>query len=302
MQITILLHHNKVFDFTPNWFDWITLLLTIASILGAYLVSESVFKKQQKNKEKEDKELENSESLLLKNNLETIQQPIEKQIKSLEEYMEKKDFRLSFYSEIQVDFLQFISVKDIYKKYGFENTENIKIINSLMTSLYSLYDFRGSLRSEVRTYIKKYNYHEQKFYKYRGLLYTKYFELCNSRAENIINENGIKKFSFNVNDKFMAEYTQLRVTTFNDNEIIDNNGLKNRNLLIERFVKPLIEISTKFIPEDYNAIEIGDIANQVLSAFDDMEHVTGKHMNALKGHIDSLESVNSKIKKFEKLK
>jgi hypothetical protein len=302
MQITILLHHNKILNFTPNWFDWLTLLLTIASILGAYLVSESVFKRQQKNKEKEDKELENSENLLFKNNLEIIKKPIEDQITSIKDYMKKKDFRLSFYSEIQVDFLQFISVKEIYKKYGFENIEHIKTINSLMTNLYSLYDFRGSLRSEVRTYIEKYNYHEQQFYKYRGLLYTKYFELCNSRAESIINENGIKKFSFNVNDKFMSEYTQLRFDTFKDIEIINNNGLKDRKLLIERFVKPLIEISTKFIPEDYNAIEIGDIANQVLTAFDDMEHITGKHMNAIKAHIDSLESVNSKIKKFEELK
>ena len=302
MQIIILLHHNKIFDFTPNWFDWLTILLTIASILGAYLVSESVFTRQQRDKEKEDKELENSENLLLKNNLETIQEPIKKQIKSLEEYMEKKDFRLSFYSEIQVDFLQFISVKDIYKKYGFENPETIQTVNSLMTSLYSLYDFRGSLRSEVRTYIEKYNYHEQKFYKYRGLLYTKYFELCNSRTEDIINENGIKKFSINLNDKFMVEYTQLRFSTFNDKEIIDNNGLKNRNLLIEKFVKPLIEIAAKFIPEDYNAIEISDIANQVLSAFDDMEHVTGKHMNAIKGHIESLESVKNKITTFGELK
>jgi hypothetical protein len=302
MQMTILLHHNTIFDFTPNWFDWLTLLLTIASILGAYLVSESVFKREQKNKEKENTELENSENLLLKNNLETIQKPIVKQIESLEEYMSSNEFKLSFYSDIQVDFLQFISVKDIYKKYGFENTENTKKINSLMTNIYSLYDFRGSLRSEVRTYNVKHNYHEQQFYKYRGLLYTKYFELCNLRAENIIKEKGIKKFSFNVDDNFMTEYTQLRVATFNDNEIIDNNGLKNRSLLIERFVKPLIEISAKFIPEDYNAIEISDISNQVLSAFNDMEHVTGKHMNAIKGHIDSLKSVNSKIIEFEKLK
>lgn len=302
MQLTILLHHNKIFDFTPNWFDWLTLLLTIASIIGAYLVAESVYKREHTDKKKENKELENSQNELLKNNLEEIKKPISKQIDSLKEYIEKKDFRLSFYSEIQVDFLQFISVKDIYKKHDFENKENIKIINRLFTSLYSLYDFRGSLRSEVRTYIEKYNYHEQMFYKYRGLLYTKYFELINLRAENIINESGIKKFSFNDKDKFMTEYTQLRVKTFTDNEIIDKNGLKDRNLLIARFVTPLINIASKYIPEDNNAIEISEISNQVLSAFNDMEHVTEKHMNAIQGHIDSLKSVNEKINEFEKIK
>lgn len=302
MQLTILLHHNTFLDFTPNWFDWLTLLLTIASILGAYFVAESVYKREQKDKKKETQELQNSENQLLKNNLEEIKKPILKQIESLNEYIEKNDFRLSFYSEIQVDFLQFISVKEIYRKHNFQNKENVEIINRLMTSLYSLYDFRGSLRSEVRTYIEKYNYHEQKFYKYRTLLYTKYFELCNSRANSIVNENGIKKWSFNTDDKFMAEYSKLRNVTFQDEEVIYNNGLKDRKLLIERFVKPLIETSQKYIPEDYNAIEITDIANEVFSSFTDMEHVTGKHMNAIKGHIDLLKSVNDKINEFEVLK
>lgn len=301
MQFTILLHHNKIFNFTPNWFDWMTLLLTIASIIGAYLVAESVYKREQSNKKSENKELENSENELLKNNLEEIKKPILMQIESLKEYIEKKDFRLSFYSEIQVDFLQFISVKEIYKKHDFENKINIKVINRLFTSLYSLYDFRGSLRSEVRTYIEKYNYHEQIFYKYRGILYTKYFELCNLRAENIINQNEVKKFSFKVNDKFMAEYTKLRGETFGDNQIIDNNGVKDRKLLIEKFVKPLIEIAAKYIPEDYNAIEISEVSNQVLSAFNDMEHVTEKHMKSIQGYIDSLESVTKKINEFEKV-
>ena len=190
-------------------------------------------------------------------------------------------------------------LKTYIKKHDFENKENIKVINRLCTSLYSLYDFRGSLRSEVRTYIEKYNYHEQMFYKYRGLLYTKYFELCNLRAENIINENGFKKFSFNVNDKFMTEYTNLHGQTFGDNEIIDNNGLQDRILLIEKYVILLIEFAAKYIPEDYNAIEISEVSNQVISAFNDMKHVTEKHMNAIQGHINSLESVSKKINEFE---
>ena len=95
-----------------------TLLLTIASIIGAYLVAESVYKREQRDKKAENKELENSENELLKNNLEEIKKPILKQINSLKEYIIEKDFHLFFHSEIQVDFLQFISVKDIYKKHG----------------------------------------------------------------------------------------------------------------------------------------------------------------------------------------
>ena len=55
MILNILVHHNEIFNFTPNWFDWLTLLLTIASILGAYFVSESVYKREQKYKKREYK-------------------------------------------------------------------------------------------------------------------------------------------------------------------------------------------------------------------------------------------------------
>jgi len=170
-----------------------------------------------------------------------------------------------------------------------------------MTSLYSLYDFRESLRNEVRTYIEKYNYHEQKFYNYRNLMYTKYFELCNSRAEEIVSENGIKKWAFNQNDNFMSEYSGLRNTTFDDKEIIENNGLNSRELMIERFIKPLVEISSKYIPEDYNAIEINEISNDVLAAFIYMKHVTDKHFIAIKSHIKSLEKVNAQMKSFKNI-
>jgi hypothetical protein len=302
MQLTIQLSFHRIFDFTPNWFDWLTLILTIASIIGAYWVAKTVYGKEKDDKKLEDKELENSENLLFINNLETIQKPIISQIKSLKEYVDIQDFRLSFNPEIQVDFLQFINIKDIYKKHGFDNKKNIEIINNLMTSLYSLYDFRASLRNEVRTYIEKYNYHEQKFYNYRSLMYTKYFELCNTRAEKIVNENGIKKWVFNQNDKFMSEYSALRNKTFDDKEIIENNGLISRDFMIERFINPLVEISSKYIPEDYNAIEINELSNDVRAAFIDMTHVTEKHFIAIRSHIKSLENVNAQMKFFNKIK
>lgn len=282
----------------PNWFDFISLLVTVASIFGAYWIAETVYSREKSDKKVEDISIIYSENELFKNNIKSIQKPITNQIAAIDEYLTKMDFRMKFYAEIQVDFLQFVSIKDIYRKYGFNNKTKIEEINQLMTSLYTLYDFRESLRSEIRTYIEKYNYHEQKFYSYRLLLYTKYFQLCNERSMEISFENGIKRWSFDVYDKFMAEYSELTLKTFQDEEVMVENTLISRDKLTEKFIKPLNSISAKYVPEDYNAIEINQISNEVVHAFDDMEHITKKHFKVLEGYKSSLKDVNEKIESF----
>lgn len=292
--ITILLFQST----SPNWFDYVSLALTIASIFGAYLIAEKVYSREKSDKKVESISLQYSENKLFTNNLNSIKAPILKQIDAINGYLDKQDFNMIFYPEIQVDFLQFISLKDIYRKYGFNNNAKIAEINKLMTNLYSLYDFRESLRSEVRTYLEKYNNHEQKFFSYKSLLYTRYFELCNKRNTSFKNENGIKKWTFDKDDHFMKEYSKLVLDTFDDKDIMENNALKSRDKLIEKFVIPLMKISAKYVPEDYSAIEINDISNQVVAAYSDMEITTQKHFTTLKSYVESLETVINKITNF----
>ena len=284
--------------YSPNWFDYVSLLVTVASIFGAYIIAEKVYNREKGDKRVEDISLQYSENELFKNNLNSIKAPISKQINAIQEYLDNQDFNMVFYPEIQVDFLQFISLKDIYRKYGFNNKEKIAEINKLMTNLYSLYDFRTSLRSEVRTYIEKYNNHEQKFFNYKSLLYFRYYELCYERNTGINNQGDVKKWSFDKGDHFMIEYTQSVFDTYDDKEVMENYTLKSRDKLIEKFVIPLMQISAKHIPEDNNAIEINDISNQVIAAFGDMEIITKKHFATLKSFKESLEIINKKITKF----
>ncbi|MES2574703.1 MAG: hypothetical protein V4572_07155 [Bacteroidota bacterium] len=287
---------------TPNWFDWFSLIsslvISATSIFLAFYLAERIYKKEKTDRNTEDLDIQNSEVQLFKNSLTELNSAIEKQIIDLQSYIDNKDFKLIFHSSIQVDFLQFINVKYLYKNAGFNNIEDISSINNLMTSLYTLYDFRESLRDEVRTYLKKYNYHESKFYLYRQLLYTKYFSICNVRAESIIIDEGVKKWKFHDDDKFMPRYTELILKTSQDTSIIDNNGLKDRAKLNSEFVVPLINIAFEYVPEDLNAIEINDIGNQVNSAFIDMESITEKHFNAMESYLSNLQSINSKVKLY----
>lgn len=301
---------NSIFSFqfgefsqaSPNWFDWFSLIISVVinaiSILFAYYLGEKVYKREKRDKTQENTEIQLSEIELFKNNISQLKIAIDKQIIDLKEYIEKKDFILTFHPDIQVDFLQFIDIKYLYKNVGVGNSEAIEEINKFMTNLYTLYDFRQSLRDEVRTYNKKYNFHESKFYLYRQLLYTKYYSICNVRAESFIIENGIKKWKFKADDNFMAEYSTLIKNTFADNSIIDNNGLKDRKKLNYNFILPLAIEANKYIPEDSNAIEINDIANQVNSAFIDMESVTEKHFRTIDSYLTNLEMISGKIANY----
>ncbi len=140
---------------TPNWFDWFSLIsslvISATSIFLAFYLAERIYKKEKTDRNTEDLNIQNSEVQLFKNSLTELNSAIEKQIIDLQSYIDNKDFKLIFHSAIQVDFLQFINVKYLYKNAGFNNIEAISNINNLMTSLYTLYDFRESLRDEVIT-------------------------------------------------------------------------------------------------------------------------------------------------------
>ncbi|QEE48417.1 hypothetical protein FUA48_02145 [Flavobacterium alkalisoli] len=287
---------------SPNWFDWFSLIINIivsaASILLAFYLAERIYKKEKKDKEKDNLDLLNSEVDLFENSLIELNVAIKSQIKDLEEYVEQKNFSLKFHPDIQVDFLQFIDVKFLYKKEGLQNSESIQKTNRLLTNLYTLYDFRKSLRDELRTYIKKYNYHESKFYLYRMLLHTKYFELCNKRNIDVKIEQGIKKWSFNDDDNFMKSYTSLINKTLADEEIMSGGSLISREELTKKFIIPLAKISYEHMPEDYNAIEVNEIANQVIAAHRDMEEVTEKHFNAINSYLTNLNIITKNIEAY----
>ena len=287
----------------PNWFDWFSLIISLlvsgASIFFAFKLAEKIYLKEKTDKNFEDLELQNSEVEIFKNSLIELNDSIDKQIIDLQDHIINRDLKLVFHPEIQVDFLQFIDIKHLYKKIGFSNTQAIKKINSLMTSLYKLYDFRKSLRDEFSMYIEKYNYHESKFNLYHQLFYIKYFSICHKRAEiSITGNDGIKKWKFRVDDKFIIRYTELIEKTANDTSIIDNTGLKDKAKLNSEFVIPLTAIAYEYVPEDLDAIEINDIGNEVNSAFLDMESITTVHFNVINTYLHNLKVISFKIKEF----
>lgn len=291
-------------DSNPNWFDWLALIISsfisIFSVWGGFLIANKIYSKEKNDKIGEEKEIQESEVKLFKNSLTQLKSAIEYQIQGLEEYLAKQDFALKFHQGVQVDFLQFINIKYLYKDTGLTNQEEIKKVNKLLSTLYTLSDFRTSLRDEFRTFIKKYGFHEDKFYFYRKLLYTKYFELCNQRSSDFESHGGKKKWNFHADDYFMIEYSRLRDKIFNDKDVISENGLKDRKLFSERFVVPLIHLSSRFLPEDYNAIEVNDIANDVNSAYTDIEHVTSTHNKATKSYLNILTDAKKQIENYLK--
>lgn len=278
---------------SPNWFDWLSLvsqlIITATSIYFAYYLGERIYKRDRKNKFEEEKLNVQAENDLFKNNLIELNKNILVQIGFLNEYLTNRDFKLKLTPALQVNFLQFLNLKSVYN----QENGNIDQINNLLSSLYSIEKITNSLSKELNTYISKFNIQENKFYSYRLAYYKKFFEYSNLRAVDMIVENGVKKWKYADQDKFMIEYAKLR------NETIGNaDGTANRDLLDEKFLLPLIHLANKYIPEDYNAIEIHDIANEAHSAFQNMENLTFIHFKSIESHLKILEDTKNDIEEY----
>jgi|TARA_R100000501_G_C2627218_1_gene121097 hypothetical protein len=289
-------------SFTQNWFDILTLVLTLLALWLAFWLGERGYRREKRDKNNEEEEIESLEHKLFTNNLIQLKSSIDKQVSALKEYKEKEDFSLTFISTVQVDFLQFINIKNIYKKYGFYDKEKLDKINDLFKELYQLYDFRESLRNSVRNYISRYTDLEPGFYRYRKIMYRNFFEIYHINIKDkVVNEDGSYKYLIEDNP-FVNEFIPFIGRIHKDGDLKDKNGNLIRGKLIDKLIDPLITICGKYIPEESSAIEILDIANEVKSAWINMEAITNGHFNEIEGHISLLNSVNSKIEVFLELK
>lgn len=102
--------HGEFWNFKPNWFDWFSLLVAILSIFGGYLIATKIYSNEKRDKENEEKRLLISEVSLFKNSLAQLNASVRDQINSLQEYIERKDFKLKFNQGVHVDFLHFVNI------------------------------------------------------------------------------------------------------------------------------------------------------------------------------------------------
>lgn len=284
----------------PNWFDILSLIVTVASIIGAYLTSRYFYKKEKKDSDDDKLKITKAEINLFDNSISELKKDIQIQIDALKDYITKQDFSLSFNPNINVEFLKYIDIKTLYEVKNIEQKIDISIINELLSKLFFLKDFQSLLRNEVQVYIKRYNELEANYYDYKKLLYTEYFKLINKRVESISIVDGKKIGKFHNEDVFIREYDSLRNKVFSDTEIINNESIVSRKLLDEKFIVEVIHICEKFIPEDVDAIEFSSLANNTHSAFTDMEHITEKHINVIESYKELLEKIIEKINLYQK--
>lgn len=274
----------------PTWFDWLSLIVTVFSIIFAYFLGERNYKRQLRKKKREHKELIVSENNLFVGIISKLSTIIQKQLTNLTTYKEAvKEKNNSLVLEIETGFqiahLEFLNLKSLYEEY------NSKELNELLMNLFGLGEINNLLSEEMKSFLNSYNSYDKIFKKnYRLVLYSNFFGFSNARAENYKIEKGIKKWQYSIDDKFMQEYYKLRqVDILNEKSLADKTKI-NKNLLL-----PFIELSGKFIPEDYNAIETYNIANEAHSAFIDMENLEIAHLNVINSYIDTLTICNDKI-------
>lgn len=279
-------------DVGPTWFDWFSIGLTCITIFAAFLIAENVYKKGKRDKIESDKSLIASENDLFENNLSELKESVDIQITHLEEYLNEKNFKLKINPDLQVNFLQFVDIKCLYLNFPDNHQKKVKI-NSLLTSLYGMYDFKDNLISELRNYITKYNEFESKFKKYREIYYKKFHDYSNLRAIEFDVEAGIKKWRYNDDDKFMNGFAKLRLVSITNDE-----NSADRKKIDENFLLPLIKFSNDFIPEDVHAIETNYIANDCHASFNDIENLNNSHFKSIESFLNNLKELKTEIEAY----
>ena len=291
----------KFWSFTQNWFDILSVVLTLLSLWLAFWLGERGYKRDNKDKAKEHKQLIITEVKLFNNNLDQLLKVIDKQLAALEQYKEAKNFSLQMFPELQVDFLKFVDVKHVFEKFGFNNQENLDVVNELFSNLFAINDFRNSLRDSVRNYISRYTSFEKGFYLYRKLMYKMVHEIMRNRSIDTLSGDGGVHIDFGENH-FARDYFRLTQAVLANPDLQNEHGIVIRSRLVELFVRPAIDLSKHFIPLDEDAIQVSDIANEVNSSWINMEVVTAAHFNEIDGHIATLEKTKEKINEFLVLK
>lgn len=281
-------------DFSQNWFDVFTLVLTILSLWLAYFLGERGYKRDKKDKNKEQKQHIDTEVKLFKINLKELLTVINKQLKALELYKTEQNFSLKYYSNLQVDFLKFINQKSLYESIGFEKEKEINQINELFSLLFGLNDFRYSIKDSVRHYITRHSEFEKGFYLYRKLMYKMTHEIVNRNINDSIQVEEGYHINFG-NNEFARQFFRLNQAVLENPELLDENGNIIRPKLIDLFILPVIELCKQHIPINADAIEAADVANEVHSAWINMEKVTKAHFNEIDGHIEILKNVRDEI-------
>lgn len=288
---------ESFWDFSQSWFDVFTLIITILSLWLAYYLGERGYKRDKKDKAKEQNQLIETEAKLFKINLEQLLNAINKQLIALNDYKEKQNFSLKYYPDVQVDFLKFVNPKNLYENIGFQDKEKIDKINALFRSLFGLNDFRLSIKDSLRNYILRYSEFEKGFYLYRKLMYKMTQEIVNKNINHIIPAEGGFHINFGENE-FARLFFNLNQAVLGNPDLFDENNIVIRPQLINLFILPTIELCKPFVPINTDAIEAVDVANEVYSSWINMEKVTTAHFNEIDGHIDILENVKENITNF----
>lgn len=284
----------------PNWFDWLnflgTIIVSVFSIFIAYYLGEKNYKRDKKERAKREEELMISENNLFRENLKELKKQISIQEGYFKKYLEKEVLnQLLVNTSVQVNFLKDIDVKQLYKKV--ENDKNkVEQINTLFSYLYGISNFESTIQDEYRTFIERYNELEIIFKNnYGTVFYHLFHQINNKRIVNYPKINGKIGWQYDSRDKFMLDYVKFR------SEFIEKNKIQVNRKSISELLRKTAEMSSKYIPKDYDAIQVNHFANESYAAFRDMEAKEESHRKVIGNYLSILEKLKDKIKEYERI-
>lgn len=287
---------------SPNWFDWLGIFASLVGAgIGAWVgwrIAEKTFSQQldiiRKNNE------DNYEVFLL--HLKKLNSLLIQQKVHIDDYKNNGFNSLEVVVGVSTDFLNHIDLKALYNYPNSGKGDLKEKLTELIVLLNGISNFTRLLTSEVIRYKQERNLILKKFH-INELNNHLYFNLLNSRGEFSREEGKGKGVKFQKDDEFMSNYLKIRDGFTNSFIVSDSNGTLNRNnrilkfdnvsnISVKQFIKPLLVISKKYIPEDSGAILVNQLANESLVAY-------SNHIKNMRSHIKFINSCKLTIIKID---
>lgn len=264
-----------VSDSVPNWFDWLSLgfslIVSIFSIIGAFLLGERNYKRDKKNREEENSEKIKSQKKLFRDNLEYIKEIMSNQIDDLKKY--KETLKFSINPSIEIDFLKYVDVASLYK----DNDRNE--VNKLLSVLYQLYGFSTTLTSNIKFFRDFYQRAESDFLK-------GHTEVFLYQSTKLINKKGID-IDKEIKDEFMKSYLEIVFRYRKDLVSLQNKKIDNN--VIYKHLLELNFLISMYVLSDKDIEELAIHTNNALLCYKEILDTKNAHFQSIDNFIKYLE-------------
>ncbi|MCQ4139856.1 hypothetical protein [Chryseobacterium sp. EO14] len=193
-----------------------------------------------------------------------------------------------FNSNLSTVFLKDIDHKVLLLGYSKDNSDEFNAFKEVFSGLRFLERYEDSFIDKIKYFREKYFKYEEIFFSYNDL-----FRIYDEYISEHIKNNG--KGDSISEDNFLYSYGILIKDCIENNHILKDGLMINRDLFVEKFIIPLEALSKPLVTLDERANSVFIKTNIVLDAKSNMDNFKKSIKSSFEKDIEILEGIKSSI-------